>query len=174
MCSRHCPTLHRCYHHARHPDEDRRVSAQAAARYTAIRGTSPGLRPNHCDTASLLGQHMRRFKLHTVNDGRFQKRRRGRGNRPCESSLPQEAQGKARFLEERQDLERLPSGGRMGQSQGHPGPGLAAGWEPGHKNTYIEFFELFLNLAVHLNGIKSWMPNRKRFNKQQCSIGPDF
>ena len=138
------------------------------------RGTSPGLHSNHCDTAPLLGQHMRRFKLHTVNDGRFQKRRRGRGNRPCESSLPQEAQGKARFLEERQDLERLPSGGRTGQSQGHPGPGLAAGWEPGHINTYVEFFELFLNLAVHLNGIKSWMPNRKRFNKQQCSIGPDF
>lgn len=50
----------------------------------------------------------------------------------------------------------------------------AAGWEPGHMNTYVEFFELFLNLAVHLNGVKPWMPNRKRFNEQQCSIGPDF
>lgn len=50
----------------------------------------------------------------------------------------------------------------------------AAGWEPGHTNTYVEFFELFLNLAVHLNGVKPWMPNRKRFNEQQCSIGPDF
>ena len=50
----------------------------------------------------------------------------------------------------------------------------AAGWEPGHMNTYVEFFKLFLNLAVHLNGVKPWMPNRKRFNKQQCSIGPDF
>jgi hypothetical protein len=86
------------------------------------RGTSPGLCPDHCDTASLLGEHIRHFKLHTINDERVQKRPRGRGNRPCESSLPQKAPGEAGFLEERQDLERLPSGGRPGQPQGHPGP----------------------------------------------------
>lgn len=86
------------------------------------RGTSPGLCPDHCDTASLLGEHIRHFKLHTINDERVQKRPRGRGNRPCESSLPQKAPGEAGFLEERQDLERLPSGGHPGQPQGHPGP----------------------------------------------------
>lgn len=56
-----------------------------------------------------------------------------------------EGTGKGQVPGERQDLERLPSGGRWGvqdiQAQAAAEPG------PSHMNTCVEVLELFLNLS---------------------------
>lgn len=83
------------------------------------------------------------------------------------------------FSEEGEDLETLPSEGSTQAGQEKPECILGADRADliggsATCNTYIEFFKLFLDFAIHFNGIEVWVSDRKCFNEQQGSVGPDF